>query len=373
MTICDQSFLDCPNLKEIIFPDDMILDMEYSQSAFIGLENTLASETIYKILNQFGKDVFGPDIIPIYNEYEKQEFFNVISKRKNSLRVKQTYNSKLIEAVNDTNVSLVGQLLEAGADPNGTLNEGTISPLGLACNKGNVEIVKLLLEFGADPNYIPNGQMSALNYAVMGAEKTEIIKYLIFTDVNINYSTSTTDPAIFWPVMLGHGNVTKLLIENGADITFRNKDGQTLLDIAKRIGWKNIVEILSGSANVTDMKKLVEISSDKLARNLIDIPNNTYQEPFWNNEIIVIPRGYLEIIDVERTMWGAIRYLVAINGTLSSLKPFYIETKRSLRTMYVQYKDLVFEDLKIRKTNYSNYFDGRIQKETYLFGLAEEI
>jgi hypothetical protein len=71
MAICDQSFLDCPNLKEIIFPDNMTLDMEYSRSAFIGLENTLNSETIYRILNKFGKDVFGPDIIPIYNEYER--------------------------------------------------------------------------------------------------------------------------------------------------------------------------------------------------------------------------------------------------------------------------------------------------------------
>jgi hypothetical protein len=105
---------------------------------------------------------------------------------------------------------------------------------------------------------------------------------------------------------------------------------------------------------------------------LLDYPYNDYYEPFWLNEIIPISRGYLEILKVNKTMWGSLRYFVAINGTLSNLKPFYIETKRNLKTMYVQYKDLIYEDLNIRKTNYLDYYEHGIEKETFLFRLADE-
>jgi hypothetical protein len=304
---------------------------------------------------------------------EKQDFLRAIEKRESSLKIKQFYDNRLLEAINSINVSLVEQLLNNGADPNGYKNESDISPLGMACNKGNLEIVKLLLEFGANPNYIPKGNMSALSYAVIGTEKPEIVKYLIYAGVDINFKTSTSDPAIFWSILLGNDVVAKLLYENGADITIRNKDNQTPIDLAKTIGRKNIFEILSGSENITDMKKLIVISTDKLSRNLLDIQNNIYYEPFWNNEIIAVPRGYLEVIEINKTMWGAIRYLVAINGTLSTLKPFYIESKRNIKTIYTQYKDLIYEDINIRKTNYIKYNDNRIEKETFLFRLAEEI
>jgi ankyrin repeat protein len=199
------------------------------------------------------------------SDIEKQDFLRAIEKRKTSLKTKQLYNDKLLPAIDDVNVTLVEQLLNNGADPNGYKNEGDISPLGLACNKGNLEIVKLLLEFGANPNYIPKDNMPALSYAVIGTEKPEIVKYLIYAGVDINYRNEKSKPVIYYAVLLGHGNVTKILYDNGADITFKDEDNRTLLDLAKRIGWKNIVEIFSGNKNITDMKKLVVISTDKLA------------------------------------------------------------------------------------------------------------
>jgi ankyrin repeat protein len=303
---------------------------------------------------------------------EKQAFLDLVARTKNSLKITQTYNSGLLEAVDKQNITEVERLLKSGADPNGIGNEGAISPLGYACNKGNIDIVKLLLEYGADPNFIPKGQMSALGYATFGTEKPDIVKYLIFAGVDINYHEPDSLPAIYYTVLLGHSNTTKILLDAGANINFKDKNGFSPTSIAQRVGWKNCYEILTKGSTNLDMKKLIEISPDKLARNLVDISSNNLYEPFWNNEVIVLPRGYLEIIDVNKTMWGTNRYLVAINGTLSSLKPFYIETKRTLRSMRVEYNNLIFEDLRIRKSNYSTYQDGRVEKETFLFIIEGE-
>lgn len=303
---------------------------------------------------------------------EKQAFLDLVARTKNSLKIKQAYNSGLLEAVDKQNVPEVERLLKSGADPNGIANEGAISPLGYACNKGNIDIVKLLLEYGADPNFIPKGQMSALGYATFGTEKPEIVKYLIFTGVDINYHKPDSLPAIYYTVLLGHANTTKILLDAGANINFKDENGFTPTAIAQRVGWKNCYEVLTKGSTNLDMKKLIEISPDKLARNLVNISSSNLYEPFWNNEVIVLPRGYLEIIDVNKTMWGTNRYLVAINGTLSSLKPFYIETKRALRSMRVEYNDLIFEDLRVRKSNYSTYQDGRIEKETFIFIIEGE-
>jgi hypothetical protein len=372
IAINNNAFLNCPSFNEIDFPDSMKIDLDYSKKAFAGLENTLSADTVNRLLRQYGKDIFGSDIIPIYANFERQEFLSLITQRKNSLKVRQSYNKDLIEVIDNENINAVSRLLAAGADPNGIGDRNAISPLGLACNKGNIEIVKLLLEYGANPNFVPEGQMSALSYAVIGPAKPEIIKYLIFTGVDLNYHTEENSQAIFWPVMLGHADIVKILIDAGADKNVKDKDNKSLLDLANRIGWKSVVEVLTSGQVKTDMSKLITISIDKLTRNLVDIGLDSYYEPFWNNEIIAVPRGYLEILDLQKTMWGTLRYLVAVNGTTSTLKPFYIETKRSLRTMRSGYSDLLFEDLRIRKTSYSNYRDGRLEKETFIFSLVEE-
>ena len=70
----------------------------------------------------------------------------------------------LFEAVSDDNFQEVKSLLEAGANPNISENNGT-TPLMEASSGNNGKIVKLLLAHGANPNLNDNFGDDAASYA----------------------------------------------------------------------------------------------------------------------------------------------------------------------------------------------------------------
>lgn len=57
----------------------------------------------------------------------------------------------LLRAATQRNAAIVAVLLEYGADPN-TTNEEGLSALVVACENGDLDIVKELLAHGANPN-----------------------------------------------------------------------------------------------------------------------------------------------------------------------------------------------------------------------------
>lgn len=59
--------------------------------------------------------------------------------------------NKLVNAVVKNNIKMISNLLEKGADVNGT-NKYGMTPLLTAVSYHNVDAVKALLEAGADPN-----------------------------------------------------------------------------------------------------------------------------------------------------------------------------------------------------------------------------
>lgn len=307
------------------------------------------------------------------SDIERQEFLNTIAKNKANIKKTKKFNEALIDAVYTKNESEVQRLLKNGADPNGiAIKKTTASPLGLACTGKNIKIVKMLLEYGANPNMTPHeNQLTILAYALMGQENTEIVKYLIYAGVNVNSRQADSDPDIFNAVLFGHANSLKLLIEAGADINLKANDGMTLVQRAESLGWKNCYEVLTEGSTTTDMEKFIEIGPSKLVKNLVNIPTNNYYEPFWLNEVFVLPRGFLEIVNVAQ-MWGYNYYLVNINGSKGSLKPFIIETQSTLQTVRNANRILIFEDLKIRKVGYGDYTEFGIEKETYRFRISEE-
>lgn len=56
---------------------------------------------------------------------------------------------RLIQAVIDNNVKLVGELLNHGADPNLTLDTDHVTPLHYAAQSNALEVIPLLVEAGA--------------------------------------------------------------------------------------------------------------------------------------------------------------------------------------------------------------------------------
>jgi ankyrin repeat protein len=135
------------------------------------------------------------------------------------------------------------------------LKENTISPLEFihAATVGNIMTVKEYIHNGGDINTLPisdnfNNQVSAL----FGASKNpylHIIEFLILNgaDVNIKNIPHGHTPLMQAVAFNTFNNLqaTKLLLNAGADVNIKAKDGKTALDYANIGGNTKIIQLLT--------------------------------------------------------------------------------------------------------------------------------
>lgn len=115
--------------------------------------------------------------------------------------------------------------------------------LMIAAFYGKTDVVKLLLDREVEVN---RPGWAALHYAAING-KPETIKLLL--DASAYIDAESPDDKMT-PVMLaamrGRLAAVRLFIEEGADMTLRNNDGMTALDLARRFGQTEVVEELTG-------------------------------------------------------------------------------------------------------------------------------
>lgn len=139
-------------------------------------------------------------------------------------------------------------LIANGADTN-IRNNNDMNPLMVACLKGNFEIVKLLVENGADVNYI-----NKHNYLALWLAKTDEISDYLITKT----SSECVNLCLMFCVAGGNFEKVKYLIENGADVNAKNKDGTYVLDYAKLSGNAEIMKLLvaKGANKIKSIKSI---------------------------------------------------------------------------------------------------------------------
>ncbi|ETS79005.1 hypothetical protein PFICI_08858 [Pestalotiopsis fici W106-1] len=143
--------------------------------------------------------------------------------------------------------SIVEALLEQGADIEVLYDNRT--PLMLAVIHGFVDMVEVLVRNNADINAKPRGGLSVLHLAVYyGYPKVAnlLLMYGAKLEACINFGT---------PLVLacgrGHMETTRLLLESGANINAKNKDGATALLMAAGYGhWKTVQLLLENGAEL---------------------------------------------------------------------------------------------------------------------------
>lgn len=132
-----------------------------------------------------------------------------------ALNWKYVQSGKLIEAIKDGDRTKVGQLLDAGVNPNipswrhrgawryfNTLLEyAPEMPLSEACGTGDLELVQLLLDHGADPLLTQEEGLdwSALETTILHShqeQSLDILKLLLEYGADPAQVSSSTDPAI---------------------------------------------------------------------------------------------------------------------------------------------------------------------------------
>ena len=157
------------------------------------------------------------------------------------------YGSALGCATIRGNVELVSLLLDRGADIN-VVGGDFGSALGCATGSGNVKLVSLLLDRGAGINVVGGKYGTALGCACACAPSH--IAYSIVTllsqrgaDVNTRFG-GQYGTALGVSASLGHTNLTRLLIDHGANPALTNDDGMNARALAEHKGHLDIVQLL---------------------------------------------------------------------------------------------------------------------------------
>ncbi|MBC8107279.1 MAG: ankyrin repeat domain-containing protein [Anaerolineae bacterium] len=125
-----------------------------------------------------------------------------------------------------------------------TPDAGT-TPLMQAAVEDRGSVVALLLERGANPNTTNDNGLTALHAAAMaGACKSEVALVQGGADLNLKAKAFNNATALQVAVMQRQAKFAYFLLEDQADADVQDADGSTALHIAVRSGFREIVGLL---------------------------------------------------------------------------------------------------------------------------------
>ena len=126
-------------------------------------------------------------------------------------------------------------LIESGADVRAS-NDLGVQPLWLACINGSAPMVRVLLGAGADADAAPAGGETPLMHAARSGS-VDAVKLLLLHGAQVNAKTPGEEQtALMWALAEKHAEVSRTLIEHGAEVSARSRFGFTPLLFAARAG-----------------------------------------------------------------------------------------------------------------------------------------
>ncbi|KAF7665423.1 hypothetical protein LDENG_00143660 [Lucifuga dentata] len=134
----------------------------------------------------------------------------------------------LSDACAQGHVTCVSLLLQHGATPKGTSLSS--SPIHRAAAKGHPECIETLVQYGADVDQHIDQSGSPLHVACTN-QHLNTVKKLLQLGAGVNSSTSGESP-LHIAARLSCPELVSVLLDHGADCSFRNSDGKQSLDLA---------------------------------------------------------------------------------------------------------------------------------------------
>lgn len=172
-----------------------------------------------------------------------------ILKEKPNLEIKDHKGrTPLMIAAYNNDIEIAELLINAGSDVNAQDTQLN-SPFLYAGASGNVEILKLCLENGADFN-VYNGYGGTALIPAAERRHLEVVKILTqIPDYPINHINRLGWTALMEAIILGQAGadqveIVQILVDSGADVSIRDKDGVTPLRHARKRSMNDIVKIL---------------------------------------------------------------------------------------------------------------------------------
>lgn len=136
-------------------------------------------------------------------------------------------------------------LLSAGADWNLGFPVGGETALMVAAGSAMNNLLKALIVRNADMDYISDIGESAVSRAAMGRHLTTL-KILIEAGAKANAAPNGRS-VLMYAVEDNNMLISQMLIEAGADVNFRDEEGDSALRIARRMGYVDLDLLLMQS------------------------------------------------------------------------------------------------------------------------------
>jgi cytohesin len=150
-------------------------------------------------------------------------------------------STPLHQAAQSGAAKLVELLVSKGADANAR-DEDDSTPLHSAAGGGHKNIFEFLITKGADVKATEKSGNTPLHHAA-GSGNRAIVELLIAKGVDVSAAADKGTP-LHRAAGNRHSNIVEILLAKGADTNARDHKGRTALDLAKKVGHMEVVELL---------------------------------------------------------------------------------------------------------------------------------
>lgn len=168
------------------------------------------------------------------------------------INVKDANNETGIIIATDRNdIAMVKLFVEQGADVNIASDKIDNTPIMIASVKGYADIVQLLVEKSNPDMTILNGYGGTALIPACERGHVAVVKMLLEkTNVKVNHVNKPGWTAMLEAIVFSNGGknqqeIVRLLLAHGADKNIADRNGITPLAHAKKMGFKELVDILS--------------------------------------------------------------------------------------------------------------------------------
>jgi hypothetical protein len=171
---------------------------------------------------------------------------------------RQTLGKALCNAAEAGDVNEVKRLLVQGADPNFETGPKCATPILIAAHRGYTDVVRILISTGANINKQNTDGLTPLMAASMSGH-VETLTVLCENNADLNFQTVMGKYTALMLTITStpQKDAFKFLIDRGADISLRDEQGDTVLEIAKYRKLSEFLSLLESSKkdNIEDPKE----------------------------------------------------------------------------------------------------------------------